>query len=432
MHYVTEWRKENIMKMPYPNIEAIGFSTGEDFINWMKQGNEFTENMGILVCKDIQLKIQALGVKAFKNKKKIVFEFGMLQAKTLGFLLCICESHRRVEFKIAKEKDFINIESRECVVTDMTKYMFYYDEELQAEVTTILNGQKFLNKRGTKSFGNYILAKSEEGKYGIGYFLVSVMRSHTLDEKLLAAVTQKYLSPNVNGTIDDICLTLFDRGIFGFAKYQLLSMVNSQFTTLGFREQTSLINELAIQNSDIENACQVIHNNKAVVSVLITKAIKNPKDAIKVLNKIAYGPNCAGHQHTKCLLRAVISSDILNDIEIEVLDKEYVCLRENPQSCIGCPMLIQELLFMTEVNKRLLNSLERCLSSQSKVDREMYTQLIYKGYIPLLKEFEQEYGKARLSQFVDMKKVKELNNEIKQQRKRVEYIRKVEGDEKLC
>lgn len=415
MHYVTIWRQKDIMKMPYPSIEALGFSTGEDFIKWMQEGNEFTENMGIVMCKDLQLKIQALGAEASKNDRKLTFEFGMTQSRVLGFLLCLCESYRRMAARDNEGK--IKQKTHRYVVLDIAKRIFEQDEVLKAELDKVLNGQSFTNRRGNKAYGNYILTKSEEGKFGIGYFIVSVMRSHTLDEKLVSSVTQRYLNPNVNGTIDDISLTLFDRGTLGFAKYQLLSLINPEFHLLETKEQTRLMNELNVKNSDIEKTSQAVQKKKKFINRLITKLAINPSDAKKVLYQIAYGTNCGGHEHTKCLLRAIISANILTEIIVGDLEQEFACLRDNCISCIGCPMLIQEILFMTELNTRILGVLERFIKAESEFDRKMYTELIYEGYMPLLMEIADECSSTRIEQFIDMENVRFLIEEIKSQKK---------------
>ncbi len=411
MHYVALWRRSDVIDMPYPYLEILGFSTGEDFISWLQQGNKFTENMGIVMCRDMQLKIQALGVEASKNDRPLVFEFGMLQARTLGFLLGLCEAHRRIASKQNEER--IGRTNHKYVIPKIAKKIFVQDKVLNEELNKILNGQKFLNKRANKSYANYVLAKSEEGKYGIGYFIVSVLRSHTLNEDFVAAITQKYLNPNVNGTIDDICLTLFDRGTFGFAKHQLLSMIDPKFELLDFKEQTSLMAELGTKNSDIEKACKSIQTRKEFVNTFITKAVTNTKDAIKVLNQIAYGTNSGESKHTKCLLRAMLSADILGENESDTLEGKFACVRGNCISCIGCPMLIQETLFMAELNMRVIDTLERALRAKSERDKEMYSQLIYDGYIPLLDEFAKEMGYSRLEEFVNLDKIELLHKEIK-------------------
>lgn len=409
MHFVTIWRQQDIMNIPYPHIERLGFSTGEDFIGWLKQGNEFTENMGIVMCKDMQLQINALGVKASKNDKTLVFEFGMLQAKGLGFLLCLCEAYRRSEQK-QREGQLGRTSHKNLIADIVRKRVLYYDEVLKKELDAALNGQRFSNRRANKSYGNYILNKSEEGKFGIGYFIVSVLRSHTLDENLVASVTQKYLNRNVNGSIDDISLALFDRGTFGFAKYQLLSIIDSSFPILDFKEQTKLIKELAVKNSDIEKVCKAIQQRSHAINALITKSVKSPEDAIKVLYEIVYGPNCAGHEYTKCLLRAILSAEIMLGDDLE---RKFACLRDNGTSCIGCPMLIQETMFMIELNARVIGTLERALNAESEFDRNMYAELIYDGYMPLLNEFAQELGYSRLEQFVDLDKIELLHEKIK-------------------
>lgn len=418
LHYVTIWRNESIANIEFPDLELIGFNDGEDFLAWLKAGNSFSKEMGRVICDSINTKIKAFGSRASKNNSMLVFEIGNLMVRPIGLLISICEAHRRIVEKNNEDKISTKFNSHKYLITPRMRKTVEYQKLLGGGVEKALNGAFFSNRRANKSYMNYIQNKSEQDKQGIGYFISSIMRGHKLDEEMFAQVTQVYINRNTDNTIVDISLTLMERGTMGFAKYKLLSMVNSDFKYISDKEQTKLIKDLKIRNSEIEKINEILVQRKNYINNFINRFVKSPKQAHLILNQLAYGKSQSNHDGTKCLLRAMIHSigeekHKMDEIKDIVLNERNDCIRNNPVSCIGCPMLIQEYLFLYELNNRLITVLKRFETAKTKSDKIMYTNIVFTGYLPLLQEIQNELGPEEFNIYFDMIKIKDIVGYLK-------------------
>jgi len=65
LHFVTIWRKGQIEKFYFPNLQLIGFQDGREFLDYMNKNigqmkikNMFTATMGEIICNDISLRMK--------------------------------------------------------------------------------------------------------------------------------------------------------------------------------------------------------------------------------------------------------------------------------------------------------------------------------------------------------------------------------------
>ena len=102
LHYVTIWRRGAISEIPSPNLKNIGFEA-EELLKWLSEGNEFTEEMGMIITEDVKRKIDGYSMKSTKNNGYLVMEVGRLTVRSLGLLFAICEAHRQITHRLNKK-----------------------------------------------------------------------------------------------------------------------------------------------------------------------------------------------------------------------------------------------------------------------------------------------------------------------------------------
>lgn len=412
LHFITIWRAGDIFNVPFPSIELLGFSTGYDLLEWLNDGNQFTVEMSLNTCHKFQMAIGALGQRTQKNDKYLLFEFGNIVAHTLGFLLAVNEAHRRV-YKDLYSYRLNSIDHNSLISPSIKQRPFFKEPDLQKGLYNIIGG-KFSNRRANKSFINYILNQSEKNENGIGYFVASLMRSHTLDKNMFATATQVYLNNNHRGINEQIALTLFDRGSFGFAKHMLLRMLNPNYTELKLEEQTQQISEFPMSSYEIELTTKSLHEQAELVRHFLEKAITNTDMLIEVIRQYLFGKTTTSHKYTRCLFRAVIIA-LEQDIDVlEVIQtRNHNCIQGTPDSCIGCPMLLKETLFLYEIESQTFDLLNRFSRITTEQEKEMYSSILYTVYLPILQEATKDFGSNTVGNLIDMRGIKEQIQKLK-------------------
>lgn len=421
LHFVTMWRRKDMASIPIPDLELIGFKTGHDFFEWLNNENDFTEEMGLTMCHNMQQSIYSLGQSTQKTTEYLVFEYGNIVARPLGLLLAICESHRRVAFK-TKSNWIGSVGHTQLISERTTRDLFRGDTDIGGKIENILEGT-FSNRKAIKSFTNYILTTSEKKERGIGAFIASTMRSHKLNDEFYSGTIQYYMKNSYRNVNTVTALTLFDRGTFGFTKHLLLSFMDDNYKSLDSEEQTKIVQDLPLTPNEIEQASKTLHQQTQIVSTLLTKAVSSPNKVHDIINEVLFGNTTTTHKHTRCLFKAITNmnntttelKDTLNSVANE-------CIYDASTSCIGCPMLIKESLFLNELAFRLDGVLNRLSQAPTNIERDMYMSIIYNGYMPILMEATKELGKDVISQSINMTNLREKLKVFKQ-KKEGNYVR---------
>lgn len=423
LHYTTIFRRKDITRIPFPNINNIGFKNGNQFLRWLDEGNEFTEDMGFIICEEIKKKLDIFGMKAGKNDGDLVLEIGRLHYKSLGMLFCICEAHRQV----ADDRDEY-MEHNTMINDGYIKRKEYYTELFGEEIDNILKKECFSNRRANKSINNYIHDYSEENGDNVGEHIISIMRGYVLNNNFISETTPIYETRHVDGTIKDIVATLFNRGSFAFEKFKFATMLDSNFKDKNSEEQTKYIQDLELTPYEVEAITKNIYYQRQKTSNIICKLISNTDDMTNILRELAKGNTHGKHKYTRCLLKAILNCKSSGD-ETELnnllnISNGKNCMFEEFYSCIGCPCIIEEMHFLYEVNDLIQESINKLKNTDNDYEKYMLSKLIFSTYLPILKESQAVLGKEKVNTYVDIKK---MNMEIKELHTknciRLEYIR---------
>lgn len=86
LHYIVIWRRSDIQKLLSPNLNNIGFS-GKEFLEYLEENNEFTDEMAMKIVIDVKKKIDTYGIVSTKNNRNLVIEIGTFTIKNLGLII---------------------------------------------------------------------------------------------------------------------------------------------------------------------------------------------------------------------------------------------------------------------------------------------------------------------------------------------------------
>lgn len=404
LHYITIWRRGDICNISSPLLKYIGF-TGKTFLEYLKRGCEFTEEMGITIVELVKKKLNICKIKASKNNQNLFIETGLLLDKPLGLLIAICEAHREISY----EKNPNTKESKYLICESTIKRKEYYERLFGDDLKNILGTNIFLNTRANKSYNNYIQNYHEENGYTHGSTLFSIMRGHVLNTQNISETSVVYETRKVDKTLQNAVAILFNRGSFAFVKYQILDIMDSNFINKSSEEKTAKINEIELTPYEIEYTMKNILIQREKVDNLISKMMISPNMINQIIIEIANGETYSKHNYARCLLKAILNSIPSTDekISYDILQVEVSknCIMDNFESCIGCPYLIEEMYFLYELNDLIFDAISNLENCKSSYDKYMYTQLIFNKYIPILKEAQIVLGKTIVNQFINIKEI---------------------------
>jgi hypothetical protein len=413
LHYIMIWRTGDILDIPGPNLSHL-FSTefhdGESFLRWLSdENNIFTDEMGIIMCEDVKHKIDTFRIKTNKTNENLVMEIGQLTAPVAGLLFAICEAHRQIVSKSGHRLfNSKNILTLTTTSSDIFKTIF------DGKVFDIL-GENFSNRRANKSYNNYIHNYSEESGSCFAAHIISILRGYR-DE--VSETTTIYETRKADGTIDAIVSRLFDLGSFCFAKLKFIGLSDASVTELNYEKQDEVIKSLDITPFQAELAVKGIHTQRERITKLIAKMMVQPEVIKKIMGQLAFGDTHAKHNHTKCLLKAILNSKADNIENIESLSfienfKEYRngtnCMYPESDTCFGCSMLIGEMYFLYELNDAFIDAIKSLETCENEYECYMYSNII-KSYKSILKEAQITLGKDKVNLFVN---TRFINEELK-------------------
>lgn len=400
-HYISVWRRSDIIEdLPKPNLKLIGFNTGQEFIDWLKAGNIFTEKMGKSICEDVQEKIYIYRETANKNGGDLLLYVSEYMYSTYGLLLAICEANRHL--KQNGHANTSTLIARGSVYTkrqgELLPYIFDNVDEVFGDNTS------FSNKKANKAFETYVAKKSEEWNIGVGFILASIFRGHRINSSLIAEVTKVYITKDVN----EASVRAFNMGVMSGVKYKLLEAIGVD--TSGERKEIDRkVSEIKLNPLQTEIVMKNLADKSKTINEFLDKVLTG-ENAELTVKEVLYGKKSYGkHVYTKCLYRAFINAQQGQNEYISKQTKH--CINSNCEGCIGCPFLLAERFFLYEVERRLSKAVDALNNTKNKIDKKIHFNRIVNLYLPLLKEACEELGINQVKSIVDIDKTMQVVNQ---------------------
>ena len=264
----------------------------------------------------------------------------------------------------------------------------------------------FTMQKANRSFityGNEYASHSVKFSYG-GYALLSQSRGHKLDETGLSDTTSIYIKSTDNdGTIDDISLGMFNRGIFGWLYYTILKMTTNvdklQFCDINYII-SSIKNEL--DAFGIENISGWINNEALSRQEIIKKLVQiDNNDLIVLLVNIQSKNNISKTNNILC--------SITNTSEY---CSSKVCINPLSQNCTLCKYSIPTTYVLTNIGKMTIEILEKInnLKSDDILHKQMYANHLLKmlSIIGQAKIAFKDFGNDYLESYLKLNQIKSL------------------------
>ncbi len=401
LHFVLAWRMRDLLeKLPLPNLELINFNANS-FLNWIEnKNNMFTEEMGRIICCNIEEQVNRHRILADKNNKELVCIIPESMYATLGLLLCICEANRVYEKNKNKRNcnttTLISNGSRDSIIIDKS-----FKKVGGISINEIL-GNGFSNIRAVKSFLTNISEKSEEFKFGAGYYYAQILRSHKNQPGLVSEVTKIY----VNKDTSKASVNAFLTGTMSCVKYNILSLIDDKFEGYDYKEMESRVLGLNMTPYEIENTMKIIAEKCTKIRAFLNKRLTTRIEKDIFFKELLYGKKSYGlHRNTKCLFRVVrVATEDVKKIGIT----DNKGCPYNTSSCIGCEYFIALKYFIYEFVDRFNELIQDLEKSNTVIDIKMNIDRIYNLYVPMIREIQIEIGKEKVNQLLDVEKIKEV------------------------
>lgn len=395
MHYVCAWRADDLLRMPYPNLEEVLGMNEEEVLKCIKS-RQFTLEMAQRVVNNVMFQVKMFHIQPKKNKKKNKQRLKLVVSDsyvyTIGMLIALCEAHRK---KIEKSSNrwFNTSTILTNRVTKRETHIALFGEKYNE----IFGQETFLNNRANKTYMNFAQVESQQQKWGMGYDLSAIIRGHIKDKQGIAKTTQVYLEHiNKSNDIDKITQALTERGSFGFMSHLLLKVIkdeedHNQYALLDMAEQNKEIQELfGLKPIHIELMVKGINEYRSRISEVFRELITSHKGQMKeILQKISMGETPSKMEHSQCLLKTIDRS---------------ACIYPSRDHCIGCEYAMNEMYFLIEFNQRLTQLLNNIRNAKYEFDKQRYTYTLFNVYLPILQEAIIYFGKERVRAFVKISK----------------------------
>lgn len=406
-HYISVWRRADIVEeIPKPNLKLIGFDNGESFKKWLKEGNTFTENMGKIICKDIETKIYAFRETASKNKSELLLYVSEYMHYTYGLLLCICEANRQTNTNV--KSDTTVLIAKGAVKTVRQRELL--PKILNKQSISALEGS-FENRRANKSFESYVAKKSEEWNIGVGYIMASIFRGHKLNESLISEVTKTYINKDVN----ESSVRAFNMGVLSGVKYRLLEAIGVKITDEDKNLIDNKVSAISLTPYQTELTLKNLSYNSEIIDNFFNLILSEGRDKVKrTLGELLYGKKSYGkHVYTKCLYRAYMSSK-QDNIEFTG-NYTNPCINANNDGCLGCPFLLAERYFLYELSNKLKEAVSYLENAKSNIDKNIHFNRLLEFYMPLIQEAYNELGMDYVDSIVDVDYMMTVVNKVQKE-----------------
>lgn len=393
LHYVTIQRTTELIHLPKPDLNIIGFSKPEDFLRYIKNGGELTEDMAEAICLNIDFQMKALGKQSSKNDEPIRFVVGRTIVKQVGTLLAICEAHRQIS----------TLQTNKNILTKSAVSKKLHIKFLGDNYTSIFGSETFSNKKASTTHIHILELEGE-------IYIASVLRAHALKDNVQASKTTQdiYATHGFNNSdeeLEKIMIAMYERGIFSSVAYKLLFLLDVKFKKISLEKQTHFIKELDLTPYKIESMIKRVVEQKSIIDIdidnmLINKDISTIK---KILIRSINGKDSTKHNYSQCLFKSFI--DVGQNLDGERFDSDInksKCFYPSSRTCFNCQFLIAEKQFLIEFSERIEVDLLYAVKAVNKRDKQRYTELI-NGYKRILYEAIEVLGVKVVSQYLDLK-----------------------------
>lgn len=372
LHFVVSWRRGNICDILHPDLTLLGFNTGKEFLEYMKNGGIFTESMGEIICLNVMGKINGIGEVATKNEEPLKFVISESWLRPIGLLLALCEAHRQTPTSKRSNTEQL-IAFRNC--SKFTNLYRLFGEEYKA-----IHGEKeFSNLAATRIMSKLYEKKGLEVSVALSQLLPAAARSHKPNFRSGAARTMSdyyltYAYNNKDNDVNNITIAMVDRGFMSSAAYKLLFTLNPGFKYFKLDEQTDMIKKLALTPTQVHSMSMTVMKKQSEIDNLMKELISSPKSRIKeVLINMLDGKAPSKHHCANCLLRAALYKKTNTAFDSGITD---VCVMKQSTTCFGCDFLIGEKYFLLEVAAKIKEIIGYFNNSTYYRDKKRYVQFL--------------------------------------------------------
>jgi len=384
LHYVCVWRTDDLLSIPYPNLEVVLGMNEEEVFECIKSGH-FTVEMAQSVVNNVMLQIKAYHIQPQKtrknNKQRLKFVVRDPYVYPIGMLIALCEAHR---MKVEKSKHrWLNSST---ILTERVTKREPHIEFFGEKYNEIFGQDTFSNNSANKTYMNWTQMVSQQENWGMGYELDAIVRGHYTGKDGIPKTTQLYLKHiNKSNDIDKITQGLTERGSFGFMTHLLVKVIKNeeeynQYASLELVDQNKEIQELLnLKPIHIELMVKGITEYRSRVAEVFQQIVSSHKGQVKeLLMKISSGETPSKMEHSQCLLKAINKSH---------------CIYPTREHCIGCEYAMNEMYFLIEFNQRFIQLLDNIRNAQYEFDKKRYTYALFNVYLPILQEAVSYFGK---------------------------------------
>lgn len=398
LHLILTFRiNDYITKMPNLYIEEIGI----DNFGWFKNENIFTLEMAQKLIN--QIKINLEGNEADKNDQPLRFYYNIDFILPITIAYTICELHRRKNkdkniFQVMISDKYDDIEISPAGIQGFNRFFELND-------IPIISNTKASSTLITQVY-NY--TNDKEGLKHVALLIGSSQRSHKIDKDILIPrSTSIYIKPIYNQEdVKDIAINIQKRGFFGWIPYKILQIIDKgdNFNNKQLFEVTNEILELKNKLTLIgmENLCGYINDefvNKKTENLFKELMNMRREDIkIKLIDAIRYS-SAAKDGKCGCLAGPI-------------------CKEKNTDKCFRCVYSLKNIYMLYELEKdihEIIDKIERCKLDDIN-ERIKYSHL-FKNDMLIISEaklFYDEYDQDFIKAFIDIKKLKERANKIKE------------------
>jgi hypothetical protein len=313
LHFICGWRGTDILRLPMPLLHLKG-----EKIRKLIKENKFDS---IALLDEVEFRLKYAVMKPGKtechtNIPHLKLFVPESLRKPISLILSAAASWN--ESKSPGEQ-FVRCSYE---IEDIEKFFGF-------EFVLLCNNKRFSTRRANKAYlqGIEMIADNSNPGKPKGYMLAALARSHKGGLGRLPETTEIYLKDaNFSGyTPEFIAKEMFERGVFSFIPYLMLEMYSGEaYKKLHVSSQTSLIADMGIKPSGLENMTKTVEASLFKARNIISKIMNHPEDirgtTAEILQNIASGNAASKQEGCMCLLTAA----------------NFSCIYPDRESCVGC------------------------------------------------------------------------------------------------
>lgn len=345
MGIAMPWRHSDILNLPKMQIDTSQYN-----IEWFKN-NDFSISDAQYVISDYKNYAERCLIEKTQEQKHFIVPNAII----IPFSISLIILNNWTKNKDSKENNLFSKKTFDFSVKEL------FQNPLVQNFTMLKANRSFI------TYGNEYAAHSVKFSYG-GYALLGQARGHKMNEMGYSETTAIYVnSIDTDGDINEICLGMFNRGVFGWLYYSLLEMTTN-VDKLKFCDINHIIDSIKKELSVIglENISGWI-NNEALSRQAILKSISEmPTDDIKeLLNKL--NKSCSKTDNILCSMINISSNCSAN-----------VCVNPLIKDCTFCKYSIPTTYSLMSIGNELIDLLNK---ANKLPDEDMLHKHIYANHI---------------------------------------------------